>query len=44
MANVNAPYGFLPLQNRSVDDLKEFVKAEIARWGEIVKFSGARID
>ena len=30
-------YGFLPLQNRSVDELKDFVKSEIARWGKVVQ-------
>ena len=33
-------YGFLPLQNRSVDELKEFVKSEIARWGKVVRDAG----
>jgi len=32
--------GFLPLPNRSVDGLQEFVKAEIARWGNVVKDAG----
>jgi tripartite-type tricarboxylate transporter receptor subunit TctC len=33
-------YGFLPLQNRSVDELKVFVKSEIARWGKVVQDAG----
>ena len=33
-------YGFLPLENRSVDDLKEFVKTEIGRWGKVVREAG----
>ena len=33
-------YGFLPQQNRSVDELKEFVKAEIVRWGKVVRDAG----
>jgi tripartite-type tricarboxylate transporter receptor subunit TctC len=33
-------YGFLPLQNRSVDELKDFVKSEIARWGKVVRDAG----
>jgi tripartite-type tricarboxylate transporter receptor subunit TctC len=33
-------YGFLPLQNRSVDELKEFVKQEIIRWGKVVREAG----
>ena len=33
-------YGFLPLQNRSVDELKDFVKSEIARWGKVVQDAG----
>jgi tripartite-type tricarboxylate transporter receptor subunit TctC len=33
--------GMTPMQNRSVDELKAFVLAEIARWGEVVKVSGA---
>ncbi len=30
-------FGFLPLQNRSVEELKEFVKSEIVRWGKVVR-------
>jgi tripartite-type tricarboxylate transporter receptor subunit TctC len=33
-------YGFLPLQNRSVDELKGFVKSEIVRWGKVVSDAG----
>ena len=33
-------YGFLPLQNRSIDELKEFVKSEIVRWGKVVGDAG----
>jgi len=33
-------YGFLPLQNRSVDELKSFVKSEIVRWGKVVSDAG----
>jgi len=33
-------YGFLPLQNRSVDELKEFVKSEIVRWSKVVNDAG----
>ena len=33
-------YGFLPLENRSIDELKEFVKAEIVRWGNVVRDAG----
>jgi tripartite-type tricarboxylate transporter receptor subunit TctC len=33
-------FGFLPLQNRSVDELKSFVKSEIVRWGKVVSDAG----
>jgi tripartite-type tricarboxylate transporter receptor subunit TctC len=33
-------YGFLPLQNRSVDELKDFVKSEIVRWSKVVNEAG----
>ena len=33
-------FGFLPLQNRDVEGLKEFVTAEIARWGKVVRDAG----
>jgi tripartite-type tricarboxylate transporter receptor subunit TctC len=33
-------YGFLPLQNRSVDELKSFVKSEIVCWGKVVSDAG----
>ena len=32
--------GFLPLENRRVDELKEFVKSEIVRWGKVVREAG----
>jgi len=32
--------GFLPLENRRVDELKEFVKSEIVRWGKVVRDAG----
>ena len=33
-------YGFLPLENRGIDELKEFVKGEIVRWGKVVGDAG----
>lgn len=33
-------YGFLPQQNRPVDELKGFVKTEIVRWGKVVSDAG----
>jgi tripartite-type tricarboxylate transporter receptor subunit TctC len=33
-------YGFLPQQNRPVDELKSFVKSEIVRWGKVVSDAG----
>jgi tripartite-type tricarboxylate transporter receptor subunit TctC len=33
-------YGFLPLPSRGLDELKDFVKSEIARWGKIVHEAG----
>jgi tripartite-type tricarboxylate transporter receptor subunit TctC len=33
-------HGFLPLSNRSVDELKVFVKSEIVRWGKVVNDAG----
>jgi len=33
-------YGFLPIANRSVDGLIEFVKSEGMRWGKVVKDAG----
>jgi tripartite-type tricarboxylate transporter receptor subunit TctC len=33
-------FGFLPLQNREVDGLKEFVKTETVRWGKVVTDAG----
>jgi len=32
--------GFLPLQNRGVDELKDFVKSEIGRWSKVVQDAG----
>jgi tripartite-type tricarboxylate transporter receptor subunit TctC len=32
--------GFLPLESRGVEDLKAFVKSEIARWGDVVQKAG----
>jgi tripartite-type tricarboxylate transporter receptor subunit TctC len=33
-------YGFLPVANRSVAALQEFVKSETARWGKVVTEAG----
>jgi tripartite-type tricarboxylate transporter receptor subunit TctC len=33
-------FGFLPLQNRDVDELKNYVKSEITRWGKVVRDAG----
>jgi tripartite-type tricarboxylate transporter receptor subunit TctC len=33
-------YGFLPLPNRGLDELKDFVKLEIVRWGKVVNDAG----
>ena len=33
-------YGFLPLPNRGLGELKEFVKSEIVRWGKVVNDAG----
>lgn len=33
-------YGFLPIENRSVDALSEYVKTETARWGKVVRDAG----
>jgi tripartite-type tricarboxylate transporter receptor subunit TctC len=32
--------GFVPIENRSVDGLQAFVKAEIGRWGKVVQQAG----
>ena len=32
--------GFLPLPNRGLDELKDFVKSEIVRWGKVVHEAG----
>src|SRR5438477_11327953 len=34
-------YGFLPLEKRSIEQLKEFVKCEIVRWGKGVHDAGS---
>ena len=36
--------GLLPMENPSVPELRAFVMSEIARWGEVVKASGATAD
>jgi tripartite-type tricarboxylate transporter receptor subunit TctC len=33
-------FGFVPLQNRRVDELKEYVREEIARWSKVVRDAG----
>lgn len=33
-------FGFLPLQNRDVEGLKDFVRSEIVRWGKVVRDAG----
>jgi tripartite-type tricarboxylate transporter receptor subunit TctC len=33
-------FGFLPVANRSVEDLQAFVKSETARWGKVVREAG----
>jgi tripartite-type tricarboxylate transporter receptor subunit TctC len=33
-------YGFLPVANRPVEQLKEFVKSETVRWGKVVTDAG----
>jgi tripartite-type tricarboxylate transporter receptor subunit TctC len=33
-------YGFVPIANRSVEALQDFVKAETVRWGEVVRDAG----
>jgi tripartite-type tricarboxylate transporter receptor subunit TctC len=33
-------YGFLPLPNRGLDELKDLVKSEIVRWGRVVHVAG----
>jgi tripartite-type tricarboxylate transporter receptor subunit TctC len=33
-------FGFLPLPNRKVDELKDYVKSEIGRWGKVVRDAG----
>ncbi|MGH6738279.1 MAG: Bug family tripartite tricarboxylate transporter substrate binding protein, partial [Bradyrhizobium sp.] len=33
-------FGFLPIANRSVEELKGFVKSETVRWGKVVRDAG----
>ncbi len=33
-------YGFIPLENSGVDELNDFVKTEIGRWGNVVRDAG----
>ena len=33
-------YGFLPVENRSVDALIQYVKSETTRWGKVVRDAG----
>lgn len=33
-------YGFLPIANRPVQDLKDFVKSETVRWGKVIHDAG----
>ncbi len=33
-------YGFLPVENRSVEGLQDYVKSEIARWGSVMRAAG----
>ena len=33
-------FGFLPLQNRGVEQLKDYVKSETVRWGKVVEDAG----
>jgi tripartite-type tricarboxylate transporter receptor subunit TctC len=33
-------HGFVPVANRSVEALQEYVKSEIARWGQVVREAG----
>jgi tripartite-type tricarboxylate transporter receptor subunit TctC len=35
-----AKYGFVPIDSPSVEGLQSFVKAEIARWGKVVRDAG----
>jgi tripartite-type tricarboxylate transporter receptor subunit TctC len=37
-------FGMIPVVTPPVADLQTFVKAEIARWGEVVQKSGASVD
>jgi tripartite-type tricarboxylate transporter receptor subunit TctC len=33
-------FGFVPIEGRSVEGLRDFVKSEIARWGKVVRDAG----
>ena len=35
-----AKNGMVPMPDRSVEGLQDFVKAEIARWGKVVRDAG----
>ena len=35
-----AKYGFLPVDNRSIEGLQDYVKAETIRWGKVVRDAG----
>ena len=35
-----AKYGFVPIDSPSVEGLQSFVKAEIARWGKVIRDAG----
>ena len=35
-----AKYGFVPIANRSVEGLQDFVRSETARWGKVVREAG----
>jgi len=36
--------GTIPVVTPPVPEMKDFVKTEVARWGEVVKSSGATVD
>jgi tripartite-type tricarboxylate transporter receptor subunit TctC len=36
--------GTIPVVTPPVSELKDYVKSEVARWGEIVKKSGASVE
>jgi len=37
-------FGLIPADSTTVEELQAFVRAEIVRWGDVVKRSGATID